>query len=75
MMDKAWAYIAHKDGYWAGVASATLSSQSLAEFMREFLDDGFSIMAVASRDEYDTALNKLGFWHDSPEFKAKNPSP
>lgn len=51
-----WAFIAHKDGGLAGVASATLPKRELKKFLGEFASDGYSIMTVHSREEYNTAL-------------------
>ena len=61
-----WAYIAHKGGYWAGVASATLPAGELSKFLVEFATDGFDITTVHNRDEYNRLIDSLGFWHDRP---------
>lgn len=66
-----WAYIAHKNGYWAGVASAELGRKELRKFLGDFVVDGFAITTVYSRDEYKRLISGLGFWRDSPEYKAK----
>ena len=59
---KPWAFIAHKDGYWAGVASAELPKRGLQKFLGDFAADGFSIMPVNSREEYDAALKTMKHW-------------
>lgn len=64
-----WAFIAHKDGYWAGVASSTLPKKDLREFLGDFAADGFSIMTVYSRDEYNAAFGTFKYWHERPEAK------
>jgi len=34
---KPWAFIAHKDGYWAGVGSATMPKRDLRKFIGDFV--------------------------------------
>lgn len=57
-----WAFIAHKDGRWAGVAAANMPKKDLRKFLGDFAADGFEIMTVKSRDEYNAALAKLRTW-------------
>ena len=71
----AWAFIAHKDGYWAGVCTATLPKRELKKFIGDFVADGFSITTVDSREQYDATLKTMKFWHDSPEWKMKHEKP
>ena len=71
-MQMAWAFVAHKDGYWAGVCSPAVGKRELKKFTGDFVAAGFSITVVNSRDEYNDMLGKLKFWHDSPEYKAKH---
>ena len=66
-----WAYIAHRDGYWCGVASSELPKRDLNSFIGEFIRDGFSIMTVFSRAEYLSELAKLKYWHDKTNPAAK----
>lgn len=68
----AWAFIAYKGEYWAGVCSAQVPKRDLKNFLGEFGADGFSITSVENRDEYDAKLKGMKFWHDSPEWKAKH---
>lgn len=70
-MSTPWAYIAHKDGYWAGVCSPEIGKRELTKFLGEFAADGFSIQTVMSREEYKTVLDGMNHWHDSPEYRAK----
>ena len=63
---KPWAFIAHKDGYWAGVGSATMPKRDLRKFIGDFVTDGFSITTVYSREEYQRTLAGLKFWRDRP---------
>ncbi len=62
----AWAYIAHKDGKWAGLASASLSKKELRKFLGDFASDGFLITTVESREEYDSAMSTMTYWGDDP---------
>ena len=71
----AWAYIAHKDGYWAGVCAGDVPKRILAKFLGDFAADGFSISTVNDRTEYDAMLVPMKFWHESPEWKAKHKRP
>ncbi|HVR57583.1 MAG TPA: hypothetical protein VMT72_12235 [Pseudolabrys sp.] len=71
----AWAFIAHKDGYWAGVCSGDLPKRELKRFLGDFAANGFSISTVNSREEYNAFLAPLKFWHDSPEWKMKHGKP
>ena len=50
----AWAYIAHKGGYWAGICSAEVSPRFLKKFFGEFA--GFQIELVDSREAYLSRL-------------------
>lgn len=76
----AWAYIAHKDGYWAGLHSARAidrefnkaEKSDLAKFIARFVADGFSITTVESREEYNWVLETMKGWHESPEYIAKH---
>lgn len=70
MNDKPWAYIAHKDGYWCGVASPELPAKDLRDFLGDFAADGFSIMTVFSREEYDAALKDMKPWVDREKLRA-----
>lgn len=62
----AWAYIAHKDGYWAGIISATVPKKDLSKFLGDFAGDGFSILTVNNRDEYNAALAGMQVWSKRP---------
>ena len=53
-----WAYIAHKHGRWGGVIVAPVPKKDLNDFIAGFAIDGFSIMAVYSREEYLAELSK-----------------
>lgn len=66
-MTAAWAYIAHKDGYWCGVASPELPAKDLRKFLGDFAADGFSIMTVHSREEYDAVLTDMKPWSKRPK--------
>lgn len=71
-MAEPWAFIAHKDEFWAGVCAADVPRPDLTEFIGDFVADGFSIMTVHSRAEYDATLAKMKFWHESPEWLMKH---
>ena len=60
----AWAYIAHKDGKWGGVASASLPKKALGKFLARFAADGFLITTVESREEYTRFMAPLGYWRE-----------
>ena len=57
-----WAFIAHKDGRWAGVAVGNLPKRDLKKFLGDFAADGFAIDTVFSREEYDAKLKTLKCW-------------
>jgi hypothetical protein len=65
-----FAYIAHKDGYWCGVASPDLPAKDLRDFLGDFAADGFSIMTVNSREEYEAALASMKSWGKRPKEPA-----
>lgn len=71
-MTKPFCYVAHKNGYWAGV---TCPNEDSGKFLAEFIDDGFSITTCATREEYDTLLGGMQDWHKSPDYKAKHKKP
>jgi hypothetical protein len=57
-----WAYIAHKDGKWAGVAAANMPAKDLRKFLGDFAADGFAIMTVFDRNEYERAIRSMEMW-------------
>ena len=57
-----WAFIAHKEGFWCGVASATLPKRDLRKFLGDFAANGFAIMTVNSRAEYLKVIDNLKPW-------------
>lgn len=59
---KPWAFIAHKDGCYAGIASAELPKRDLRKFLGDYAADGFSILSVNNREEYDAEMAKLKSW-------------
>lgn len=67
-MSEPWAYIAHKDGHWAGV---TQPGKGAGKFLADFINDGFAITTVHSRDEYEATLDQMKHWHEHPEYLAK----
>ena len=64
-------YIAHKDGYWGGICSSSMPPKDLAKFLADFVKDGFEIMTVADRDDYNAKIKDMKPWSDSPYFKPK----
>ena len=70
----AWSYIAHKNGYWAGLAAGEMRQSDLRKFLGEFAANGFTITPVHSREEFDAELAKLRPWRESPEWKAAHES-
>lgn len=67
----AWAFIAHKDGKWAGLASATLSKKELRKFLGDFAADGFLITTVESREEYNRVIGAMKYWGEDRQAAAK----
>lgn len=68
-----WAYIAHKDGKWAGVAAANLPRKDLSKFLGGFAAEGFAITTVYSRDEYNAVLKPMGMWRRPKPAKTSAP--
>ena len=62
-----WAFIAHKNGRWAGVAAGNLPKRDLKKFLGDFAGDGFGIITVFSRDEYNAQLQKMVAWGKKAE--------
>lgn len=69
-----FAYVAHKDGKWAGVCSIFAGRASLKEFLAEFAGDGFTLQPVSSRAEYDALLNSLKPWWDGDAVSSQQGS-
>lgn len=65
-MTAPWAYIAHKGGYWAGVASASYEGD-LDAFLGSLVRDGFNITVVFSREEYNAFIGPMECWSSSPK--------
>lgn len=61
-MTKPWAYVAHKDGRWAGVCVCDFNQKSLNEFLEEFAADGFTLQPMANREEYLEFTKKMPAW-------------
>lgn len=51
-----WAFIAHKDGRWGGLCVA---DKDAGKFLAPFINKGYSVTTVYSRDEYLAELAKL----------------
>lgn len=71
----AWAYIAHKDHYWAALLSASLPKKDLAKELAGLIADDFAIISVNSREEYDRVMASMKPWTESPEYLAKHKDP
>lgn len=71
---KPWAFIAHKDAHWAGVIAADATKKEIKKFLGEFAADGFSILTVHNRDEYNKVLDTMKIWHEHPDYKRKKKS-
>jgi hypothetical protein len=56
---KPWAFIAHKDGRWAGITSADVPKKDLRKFIGDFVADGFAITTVYNQDEYHATIAKM----------------
>jgi hypothetical protein len=66
----AWAFVAHKDGYWAGVCSPKVGKAELRKFLGDFAAAGFSITSVDNREEYVNLIGGMGCWHQRPAVAA-----
>jgi hypothetical protein len=66
-----WAFIAHKNGYWAGLCAAD-GTKEAAKFVSDFVAGGFSITTVYSREEFNAILKPMEMWSKSPERKGKS---
>ena len=53
---KPWAFIAHKNGRWGGVCTA---DKTAGKFLSSFIADGYSVLTVYNREEYNAALAKM----------------
>lgn len=62
-------YVAHKNGYWAGV---TCPGKGAGKFIASYINDGFTITTVQTREEYKALLDMLDHWHNSSEWKAEH---
>ena len=65
-MSKPWAYVAHKDGYWAGLVSASMPRKDLIRCIGEWVADGLTITTAHSRDEFLALLATLRPWDERP---------
>jgi len=61
-------YVAHKDGYWAGVCG---EGEHAGGFIVSFVEEGFSVTTCNSREAYMALMGALEHWHKSPEWQAK----
>lgn len=69
-MSEPFAYICHKDNHWAGVTSPAVGKKDLAKFLGEFAADGFSILTVKTREEYERVIGGMKMWRDHPDFQS-----
>ena len=60
-MNAPWAYIAHRDGYWFGVATPCAS-----EMVAEWAKQGATIITAQTQEQYLAELAKLKPWKDRP---------
>ena len=65
-------YVAHKNGYWAGIISPAIGKHELTKFFHEFGSGGFTITPFATREEYSRFLDTVKGWSKSPEWQAKH---
>jgi hypothetical protein len=63
----AWAYIAHQDGYWFGLASAAMPRKDLVKSLGRWALDGATVITVHSREEYLATMQTLKPWEDRPD--------
>jgi hypothetical protein len=68
LMIKPFAYICHKDNHWAGITSPEVSN--LKQFLGRFAADGFSIITVADREEYERVIGGMKMWRDHPDYQS-----
>lgn len=64
----AWAYVAHKDGYFGGAASGPAAGYIKAgdadtrDFIGKFIEDGWTVQPVKDRTEYEALMAALKNW-------------
>ena len=72
-MSGVWAYIAEKDGYWVGVIAADLAGpKETASFISKYIRNGFSVVSLKNREEYEAKLAELKPYSESPEWASKH---
>lgn len=64
-----WCYLAHKDGYWAGVSAPDLSD--IGRWISSYIKDGFTVTSLSSREEYLETIRSMKSWHEHPDYKPK----
>ena len=69
--DPHW-FVAHKEGYWCGIASSTISD--IGKWLGRWAKDGFTITTVHTRAEFNALLDSLKSWDERPK-KSKAASP
>jgi hypothetical protein len=50
---KPWAFICMKGNKIGGVISPDLPSKEISKFLSDFISDGYSLVTVYDRDEYN----------------------
>lgn len=65
-----WAHICHRDGKWGGLIAADSPRKDLAKFLAGFIADGYEVMTVRSRAEYNAALAKMEMQESRPARSA-----
>lgn len=68
-MSEPFAYICHRDNHWAGITSPAVGKRELKKFLGEFAADGFSIINVADRAEFDRVMSGMRPWHEHPDYQ------
>ena len=53
---KPWAFVCLKGDLFGGVISPDLGAKKVAEFLQSFIADGYSVVTVFDRDEYNAIL-------------------
>lgn len=69
-MSEPWAYVAHKDGMFAGACAVSVGKRDLKKFIGDFVIDGFTVQPVSNRDEYLSLIKDMPMWKppDNPSL-------
>lgn len=61
-MTAPFAFVAHRDGCFAGVVSPDVDPDDLRQSLADFATAGCTITPVASREEYRAMVDAMPMW-------------